>query len=373
MTTRERFRLEQVFAALNCYLTGALENERPPCEVGGVCESRVVIERTIDFNRLRHMRCGACSNEWPVDAVWLNGFDQGEEPCPECGTDCMSEDRPHFWTPQGDPAYDDSAIRDLHWYHTSTHSAWPDRDFDPSAYISSITKQRLQSIRQDGRSFERWAKRQSAKALHVGTYEAAIENMFRRIRDQGDLEKQFYLYRVRISADAPIHPGVHHEASNWVGDVQLSTAGGPDIDVFRYVNTHEDPSSVSLAVTIGAISAVQGIPVPVATDAAASWTSEAAARMTAAARLPSPQPKTAVERMARNPPSALYLEARKLERELAGTLPIRLRERFRVGLDEERLVVSPEAFIRKLAGMVQLVNDPQKVLALLNLQPWREL
>lgn len=36
-----------------------------------------------------------------------------------------------------------------------------------------------------------WAARQRAKALHVGTYEAAVHNMLRRMRDQADDCSQF--------------------------------------------------------------------------------------------------------------------------------------------------------------------------------------
>ncbi len=44
-----------------------------------------------------------------------------------------------------------------------------------------------------------WAARRRAKALHIGTYEAAVHNMLRRIRDQADRGNQFYLYRVHLS------------------------------------------------------------------------------------------------------------------------------------------------------------------------------
>ncbi|SDR20768.1 hypothetical protein SAMN04489765_3838 [Tsukamurella pulmonis] len=43
------------------------------------------------------------------------------------------------------------------------------------------------------RVVKEWSARQQAKALHVGTYEAAVENMLRRMRNQNDLASQFYL------------------------------------------------------------------------------------------------------------------------------------------------------------------------------------
>ncbi len=40
--------------------------------------------------------------------------------------------------------------------------------------------------------------RDQPEALHVGTYEAAIENVLRRIRDHRDDLTAFYLHRVAI-------------------------------------------------------------------------------------------------------------------------------------------------------------------------------
>jgi hypothetical protein len=180
-----------------------------------------VIERAIDFERLRNMRCGSCRHEWHVDAEWLDRFDQGEESCPMCGTDCQVEGRPNFWAVRDDPSYDDSKVREMYWYHTSTHSNWPDRGFDPAARLAEVTKQRMQQIGTDGRALERWTEGQRAKALHVGTYEAAIENMFRRMSSQDGSTDQFYLYRVQLSPDCVTDPGVHQEPTNFLGDAHL--------------------------------------------------------------------------------------------------------------------------------------------------------
>lgn len=70
-------------------------------------------------------------------------------------------------------------------------------------------------------------------------------------------------------------------------------------------------------------------------------------------------------------PSALSLEARKLEKELADTLPLGLRDRFRAGFDGVRLMADPRAFPVKLVGLVRLVRDPQAALDLLDAEPWR--
>jgi hypothetical protein len=196
--------------------------------------------------------------------------------------------------------------------------------------------------------------------------------MFRRMRDQDGSTDQFYLYRVRLSRDAVLEPGVHTEPTNFVGDAYLSEVSAtPGVNTFRYVNTHEDPSSVSLAVTFSAIEAVQGIPVPLPADSADSWVTAAAARLIEAATLPPPQPKTPLEKMRRHMPSALSNEARRLEIEVADTLPLRLREMFHAPFDEASLTTSPSAFPLKLTGLAQLVHDPHAALDLLDLESWR--
>jgi hypothetical protein len=332
-----------------------------------------VIEREVNFERPRGMRCGSCKHEWQTDDEWLDRFHQAEEACPQCRTDCQVEERPDFWVVQDDSSYDDSKVRDVYWYHSSTHANWPDRAFDPTARLTDETKQRFQHIGTDGRALERWAQGQKNKALHLGTYEAAIENMLRRMKDQDSADDQFYLYRVRLSPNAAIEPGVHKEPTDWVGDVQLAKVCAPGINTFRYVNTHEDPSSVSLAVTPAAIQAVQGIPIPLAVDRAHPWVSAAAARLLKAASLPAPQPKTALERMRRTVPSALSEEARKLEAEVAASLPLGVRRRLCAPLDAASIATDPCAFPVKLAGLAQLVTYPLAALDLLDAEPWREV
>ncbi|GGF23050.1 hypothetical protein GCM10011399_15830 [Subtercola lobariae] len=261
----------------------------------------------------------------------------------------------------------------MFWYHTSTHANWPDRAFDPTAGFSDTTRQRFNEVGTDGRGLERWAERQKTKALHLGTYEAAVENMFRRITDQADSNDQFYLYRVRLTADAVIEPGVHPEPTNFVGDVQLAEISSPGADIFRYVNTHEDPSSVSLAVTVWAIQAVQGIAIPLDVDAADPWVKAATARLVVAASQPTPEPRTALERMRRRMPSVLSVEAGKLEEEIAETLLFWIRERFAADSDADALTTDPSLFSSKLLGLARLVSDSQAAHTALDAAPWRQL
>lgn len=316
------------------------------------------------------MRCATCSNDWPVDAEWVNRFHQGHEVCPNCGSNCETEARPDFWAPKEDLSYDDSKVLETFWYHTSTHANWPDRSFDPAVTITETTKQRLRRTRADGSGLERWIARQRTKALHLGTYEAAIENMLRRMANQAGANQQFYLYRVRLQHDATVEPGVQPERANISGDVQLTDLSA---DVLGYVNTHEDPSSISLAVRIEAILAVQRMHIPMAVNIAEAWVSTASARLADAAFLPASTPRTKLEQLQQRMPSALSVEALKLEEGVAGGLPYRLRSKFHRLFDEQDLLADPTAFPAKLMGLSRLVSDPLKALELLDTQPWREV
>lgn len=339
----------------------------------------MVNERPIDFDRLRYMRCTTCAHEWEVDAEWLDRFDAGDEPCPKCGTDCMSEDRPDFWVRAQDPAHDDGTVRARYWYHSSTHAVWPDRDFDPAAQLSDECKRRMESQTGPG-AVNRWTARQKSKALHVGTYEAAIENMLRRMGNQSDAASQFYLHRIQLRSDCAIEPGVHREPTDWMGDAHLEGKCGPGVNVLRYVNVHEDPSNVSLAIEISAVWRVQSIAIPLPVDADDPGLRDATNRLLAAAVRPMKQappeddddsPLERLRRRHRTPQTPLASEAGRLLQETADLLPLPRRSRLNVGFDEAGFAADLSAYPAKLIGLVRLVSDPQAVLDALTAQPWR--
>lgn len=93
-----------------------------------------------------------------------------------------------------DPVLDDAEVTRFAWYHTSTQPDWPTKDFDPAAVLTPETRRMMGG----DRHVAAWSERQRAKAFHVGTYEAGVHNMLRRMRDQADLDGRFYLYRVRL-------------------------------------------------------------------------------------------------------------------------------------------------------------------------------
>jgi len=340
--------------------------------VGGSCDAGSVIERAVNFERQRRLRCGGCSHEWLVTAEWLDRFNRALEACPECGTDCQGEDRPDFCARPEDTLHDDSTVREFYWYHSSTHENWPDEDFDPAANLTEVSKRRMETMVGRG-AVERWAKRQKIKALHIGTYEAAVENMIRRMHDQGSSADDFFLYRVQLRLDCLVEAGVHKEPTDFVGDAHLAEVCGPGVKVLRYVNVHEDPSSISLAIGPAAIHSVQRVSIPLPVDPADAWTLHATARLLDAASRPAQQPKEAFRQLSREMTSVLASEARRLEMEVAATLPLALRERFHVGFDEAYFPEAPAAFPAKLIGMARLVTDPHAVLESLDSQPWRAI
>lgn len=140
------------------------------------------MERPIDFCRARYMLCGQCGHRWMVDLDWIDRWEQAQERCPGCGETCERETAPRVTADSGDPALNDDLVSRLVWYHTSTEPGWPVRNFDPAFGLTDDVRQMMGG---DNR-VARWAERQRAKALHVGTYEAAIHNMLRRIDDQAD-------------------------------------------------------------------------------------------------------------------------------------------------------------------------------------------
>ncbi|USR78814.1 hypothetical protein [Arcanobacterium pinnipediorum] len=223
------------------------------------------LERDIDFGRARRMRCGRCGHEELVSHDWVESWEQGKEFCPGCGIDCTEEDRARPTYEPDDPSIVDESVSQMFWYHTSTIPDWPQKDFDPREKLTPKTVQRMTRMCGIG-AVDRWVEQQKSKALHLGTYEAAIENMLRRMGDQPEGDVPFYLYRVVLDDAACIEPGIHCEPTNLVGDALPKEFLSPGHSVYRYVNEHEDEGSISLALTADAITSVSSIRIPVAAN-----------------------------------------------------------------------------------------------------------
>jgi hypothetical protein len=209
-----------------------------------------------DYGYWMNCACGGVSYLSPAD--YIAEADAAHITCEHCG------ERIHFGPAvaairdRDDPALHNDGVVSLAWYHTSTSADWPSPDF------ATRFVQGLSWVGRDlGLSREAFISDQISKALHVGTYEAAIENMVRRMHDQDDGSAQFYLYRVALRLDSRrINAGYRDENHEIAADISVSDLDRAGLDAVRYLNVHEAIGVLSLAVRPDAIAAVQGIPVP---------------------------------------------------------------------------------------------------------------
>jgi hypothetical protein len=143
-----------------------------------------------------------------------------------------------------DPALDNARIGELAWYHTSASRDWPAADYagQQKARLLAVADRFHYDVRE---VFER----QTEQALHVGTYEAAIENMLRRIRDQDDAATRIYLHRIWPAVDpGRVNDGYRDENHEPAAQLTVTELRDDDLDAVRYLNTHESVGSLSPAV-----------------------------------------------------------------------------------------------------------------------------
>ncbi|MBW8173330.1 hypothetical protein K0651_09755 [Ornithinimicrobium sp. Arc0846-15] len=321
------------------------------------------MERLIDFSRDRHVLCGACRQRFLVDLAWVDRWERGHERCTGCGLTCEHENAPRVTVDHDDPALDDDCAR-MYWYHTSTQPDWPTRDFDPAANLTPETR----SMMGGEVRVAAWESRQQAKALHVGTFEAAVYNMLRRIGDQADRGYQFYLYRVRLIPSVIVRKDWLLDPSNFVGDVVLEEVCPPGVDVARYLNYHEDPGGLSLALGRDAIASVQRVAVPIPASGDDAWARESLAALEIASNTVVPT----TERLRRflRPSSPQAVLSRELAAALADGLPVNLREQFAsaAAFDQGDNLAQ---WARRTRGLFDLIDDPEGALAALDRQESR--
>ncbi|MGW0121877.1 hypothetical protein [Streptomyces sp. NPDC003327] len=324
------------------------------------------MERRIDFTRERQMLCGRCDHRWRVELDWIDRWEQAQETCPGCGVTCEQEDAPRVTVDPDDPALDDDRVATLFWYHTSTQPDWPTRDFDPAAFLTPETRMMMGGEQR----VSAWTACQRAKALHVGTFESAVHNMLRRIRDQGDQHSQFYLYRVRLKPSVVVRKGWLVDPSNFAGDVVLDEVCPPGVDVARYLNYHEDPGGLSLALGRDAIATVQRIAVPPPDAWDGGWVRDAVTALKGVSG--AVVPATGKLASFKRPSSRRAVLGREFSASLAGRLPVNLRDQF-VSAAEFAEGEESEQWARRTSGLFGLMDDPNCVLAALDRQDPRKV
>jgi hypothetical protein len=220
------------------------------------------IERQITFGYDFRMRCNSCGRSSALsgaDYIRLENENNARMGCDHCGESIHFGPLAAGLRDQDDPALDDGLLNKLSWYHTSTYADWPSSDSERDMRAVFSTS-RARALLGDP---EPHLQAQLDKALHLGTYEAAIENMYRRVRDQADADSAFYLHRVRISvAPARVNSGYRDETNEAAAHISVTELTDLVLDAVRYLNVWEAWGSISLAVRPDIITGIQTIPVP---------------------------------------------------------------------------------------------------------------
>lgn len=194
---------------------------------------RAARDRTVDFSGdAAWVRCPLCRHRSIVPLTELYG---NERQCAGCSLFVT----PGTWeTDAIDPEQTSQSVdwvTDVAWFHTSTHRVWP----PPEAAARD-------------------------RAIHLGTYEAAIDSMFYWMSAMAEAHRPFYLHRVALAETVSIDPDLGDDRGQTftgIVDLQVATEGG--YDGYRYVNRKERRGSVSLALDPALVTAVQTIPLPI--------------------------------------------------------------------------------------------------------------
>ncbi len=350
-----------------------------------------LLERTVSFAYDYKVACRSCTGTSPLaSSDYYQEVNEAHIDCAHCGGDVHFGPAVFALRDAEDPALDDQWLGRAAWYHTSTDGDWPNGTRTvPTETDNPIAR----LLSPDG--LERARERYENQALHLGTYEAAIESMLRRMRNQADGGSQFYLYRVRLREGLAVEAGWRDE--NHAEAAQITQRELGDVEAIRYLNVHESPGSISLAVRRGAIDATQRVALPLAApgqtirdllaevallraqidqmeahrpatlDLVDQLGVEAAARRgTAFVRSPSPEQYALLEGI-----DAL-LEDRFLP---DASRPVR--SAFTRALQAWRHAQYPDvddaAYIQRFAALAATVHDPGAILRALASQPIQEL
>lgn len=218
-----------------------------------------LIERHDGFAYDYRMRC-QCGGVVAVtaDTYFRESSVEALVPCTRCGEDVHFGPAVAALRDELDPALIDQNVNRFAWYHTSTWRDWPSSDHAEVAASTARITARQFHLDEEG-----IVTRATTQALHVGTYEAAIENVLRRMHDQGDALSQFFLHRVELHIQSSrIDHGYRDENLEDAAQLRISDLDGGDVDVVRYLNAWEATGTLSLAIRPECIAAVQSLLIP---------------------------------------------------------------------------------------------------------------
>jgi len=218
-----------------------------------------LVERRVGFEYGYNMTCPDCPGITTLtSAEYYRECNDAHVKCAHCMGDIHFGPAVMTLRDADDPVLDDHTACTVAWYHTSTKPGWPG---DVNPMPPSAVKILAGMI--PPHAVRRARHRHETQALHLGTYETAVESMLRRMRDQDGGGEQFYLHRVALRDGLIIEQGWRDENSAEAAQITQPDLG--DVDAIRYLNVHESPGSISLAVRREAIASVQRVPLPVYT------------------------------------------------------------------------------------------------------------
>lgn len=224
-------------------------------------------QRLVGFGGEIWVLCGSCKRRVLVPALEY-GFESNERapyPVCRCGAEIDVTDSTPVVSDPANEVLDASVVDQVYWYHSSPYQTWPDSSW-AAARAEEIRRVFAQSPDFAPGGVDRMIEKMTNIALHVGTYEAAIENILRRLATEdhdADLLSGYTLHRVELRlAAGDVDPVLSEEMSDVTGTVSLSKLKARGARVIRYVNTREARGSISLALAPGAICRVTALPIP---------------------------------------------------------------------------------------------------------------
>lgn len=220
----------------------------------------MLIERRVDFTHGYRMRCEHCSTLNWLTAEDYQASTESMMKCSACGDDFNFGPAVIDLRDPEDAALNDTSVPQLAWYHTTTDPQWP-RTAKPLP--DDEVKHLRERVGWSDEQIDRRREVHENQALHLGTYEAAIESMLRRMNDQNDQESTFYLYRVRLHPNLIVEPNWRDENQAEAAKITSFDLARQNVDGIRYLNAHESIGSISLAIVRRAIESVQRTVVPV--------------------------------------------------------------------------------------------------------------
>lgn len=188
---------------------------------------------------------------------------------------------------------------------------------------------------------------------------------------RADHRSQFYLYRVHPDPTTAVREGWVVDPSDFVGDVMLHEVCAPGSGAARYLNYHEDPGGLSLALGRDVIASVQRIPMPAPDAYDGSWVHDAVVALCAAGAGAGP-PVGVLSQLRRFQLSPQALASQDLVQGLAARLPINLQWQF---TSASAFVdgADPTRWARRATGLISAIENPAYVLDLLDGQECRRL